>query len=130
MSDYTPDTPLKRCSKCGEEKPATAEYFTTQEWKRALRYFNGCCAVCGRQGKDLFGVIKIAADHWIPLNSPNCPGTVATNILPLCHGLGGCNNKKRDVLPEQWLIEQFGKRKAGQIIQRIEGYFTWLKSLQ
>ncbi len=27
MSDYTSETPLKRCTKCGEEKPATTEYF-------------------------------------------------------------------------------------------------------
>lgn len=99
---------------------------TTQDWQRALDYFHGCCAVCGRQLQDLFGTHTVAADHWIPLSSPNCPGTVVTNIIPLCHQLGGCNNSKGNKDPLRWLEQRFGKRKAKQILKRIEEYFEWV----
>lgn len=102
--------------------PAT---LTAHEWNRALDYFNHSCAVCGRvQG--LWHTI--AADHWIALNNPKCPGTTALNIIPLCHGQDGCNNSKADKSPELWLAEHFGKRKASQILKRINAYFEWVKS--
>lgn len=30
-------------------------------------------------------------------------------------------------MPELWLIEQFGKRKATEILARIQAYFEWVK---
>jgi hypothetical protein len=66
-------------------------------------------------------------DHWIPLSSPGCPGTVATNMVPLCHGIGGCNNSKCDRDPQGWLLEKFGERKALEILERIPAYFRQLK---
>lgn len=41
MDDHTTDTPLKRCSKCGEYKPATTEYFYKKLDKLA-----SSCKVC------------------------------------------------------------------------------------
>ncbi len=101
---------------------------TDTDWQRALDYFNGCCAVCGRQLYDIFGTLGASADHWIPLNydGDDNPGTVATNIVPLCHGLGGCNNKKHDIMPDVWLEREYGKRKSKQISARIEAYFEWV----
>jgi len=101
--------------------------FTVDQWQRCLDYFNHCCAVCGRQMKDLFGTHTVAMDHWIPLSSPDCPGTVAHNIVPLCHGEGGCNNSKGAKIPETWLKKRFGGRKAKAIVARIEAYFDWLR---
>lgn len=100
--------------------PAT---FTHDQWKRCLGYFSGCCAVCGKPA-GLFHTL--AMDHWIPISSPNCPGTVATNIVPLCHGKDGCNQSKnkRDAL--EWLTERFGKRKATSIAKKIQKYFDSL----
>lgn len=44
MTDHTTDIPLKRCSKCDEEKPATAEYFQPRtDSKDGLR---GSCRIC------------------------------------------------------------------------------------
>jgi len=100
--------------------PAT---FTATDWRRALEYFDYRCAVCGRP-QGFFH--KLAADHWIPLNDANCPGTIATNIIPLCHGEGGCNNSKHCKLRDVWLTEKYGKRKAKQIINRIQEYFEHL----
>lgn len=107
-------------------KHALPEDFTTEDWQRALDYFNGCCAVCGRQLDDLFGTHTAHADHWIPLSSPDCPGTVRTNIIPLCGQVNGCNNSKSDKQPEAWLTERFGKRRATEIKQQIEHYFDWV----
>ena len=102
---------------------------TATELYRALKYFNGCCAVCGRQLKDLFGDHTFAADHWIALSDPrpDNPGTVATNMIPLCHGVGGCNNRKHNSDPHEWLHQKYSARKARQIIARIEAYFEWVR---
>lgn len=94
--------------------------FTEADWRLALDYFEGCCAVCGRQS-GLWHVVGV--DHWIPLALTDCPGTVPSNIIPLCHGIDGCNNSKRNKRPEHWLTEKFGRRKAAQIATRIEAYF-------
>lgn len=104
--------------------PAT---LTPGQWQHALNYFNGCCAVCGRQMNDMFGEFTISADHWIPLIAyENGPGTVATNIIPLCHGKGGCNNSKVHHLPTFWLDRKYGKRKGRQIAAKIQTYFDSL----
>lgn len=97
---------------------------THDQWQHALNYFNGCCAICDRQMNDMFGEFTIGMDHWIPLSyKGDNPGTVAGNIVPLCHGVGGCNNQKHNALPQEWLARQFGKRKAVKILQRIQEYF-------
>lgn len=106
--------------------------FTKDDWQYALDYFNGCCAACGRQMNDMFGEFKPASDHWIPLSyegSDNL-GTVPNNMVPLCHGKGGCNNRKHGKLPVVWLEEQFGKRKAAEILRRIETFFTTVRKTQ
>jgi hypothetical protein len=106
-------------------KHSLPDAMTGQDWQYALAYFSHRCAVCGRP----IGLWHtLAADHWIPLSNPRCPGTVPTNIVPLCHGQGGCNNSKNDRDPEEWLVEKFGKRRAHQILSRIQAYFASLKS--
>jgi hypothetical protein len=111
-------------------KRSLPDTFTVQDWKRAVEYFHGRCAVCGRQCKNLFGTRTIAADHWIPLDSPNCPGTTPENMIPLCHGEDDCNCSKGSKDPIEWLNWKFGKRKASEILQRITTYFEWLKEQQ
>lgn len=105
------------------------EGLTADEWGFALQYFDNCCAVCGRPA-GLWHTI--AQDHWIPVSANNDanPGTVATNIVPLCHGYDGCNNSKHDKPADEWLIGAYGKRKAGQIMKRIEEYFTIVRERQ
>lgn len=102
--------------------------FKVIDWQHALDYFNLTCPVCGRQFFDLFTERQPQADHWIPLSSPNCPGTTPLNIVPLCGGIDGCNQSKHDKLPEVWLVECYGRRKANEILQRIEAYFEWVRS--
>ncbi len=104
--------------------------FTNKDWERCLEYWDNRCAVCGRQAtytQDLFGSYCLAADHWIPMSSPECPGTIPANIVPLCHGMDGCNNHKSNHEPHTWLVNTFEARKATTIEKRIQRYFSWLK---
>ncbi len=94
--------------------------YSQNDWQRALDYFGGCCAVCGRP-PGLWH--KMAMDHWIPISSLDCPGTIPLNIVPLCHGAGGCNNSKSNKDALSWLVDQFGEHKAKKILTRIEAYF-------
>jgi hypothetical protein len=103
--------------------------FTREQWLAALQYFGHKCAACG-QPEDFW--CRLAPDHWIPLTDPrpDNPGTVATNIVPLCHAKGAsgrsCNNSKSNKDPEIWLKEKFGVRKAREISRRIHAYFDSL----
>ncbi len=98
--------------------------FSAQDRRRALEYWNGRCAVCGRP-PGLWHTI--ATDHWIPLSSPDCPGTIKTNMVPLCHGTDGCNNQKYAKMPEVWLREKMGKRRAKRKLEEIEYFFRWME---
>lgn len=101
--------------------PAT---FTEQEQAFCRQYWHYACAICGREEGFEW---TLAMDHWIPITSQNCPGTIATNMIPLCHGRGGCNNAKHAHEPGPWLQERFGKRKAKALGQKIETYFALVK---
>ena len=108
------------------ELPAT---FTTQDWQHALEYFGGCCAYCGRpQGLWL----TLAQDHFHPVSKGGA--FVPTNIVPACHGEGGCNNSKSNRDPYKWAMDvlaknkNIGTRKAKEALARIEAYFATLAS--
>jgi hypothetical protein len=100
--------------------------FTSEQWLVCLEYFNYCCAVCGAQLRDLFGDVQPHADHWIPLSydGDDNPGTVVENIVCLCNG---CNRSKSAKMPDVWLVEKYGKRKAAEILVRIHAYFEQVK---
>lgn len=95
--------------------------FTQEDWRRALEYFNWSCAICGR--KQGSGRV-IAQDHWIPVTKGG--EYIPSNIVPLCHGFDGCNNKKNNRDAAKWLGETFGPQKAGDIQKRITDYFQWV----
>ncbi len=93
--------------------------FTPLDWQTCLNYWNGQCAYCGKQAEGLWQTVH--QEHFIPLISSKCPGTLPSNILPAC---ARCNHSKQDKDPHQWVIETFGKRKGGQILKAIDAYFT------
>lgn len=95
--------------------------FTVEQWAFALSYWGNCCAICSCQ--ESFWT-TFAADHWIPLSSSTCPGTIAQNILPLCHGTNGCNNSKNDSEPHAWLLRRFGASKTAKLEKAITAYFA------
>lgn len=110
-----------------------AANFTHQDYVRMMDYWDWSCCVCG-QKSGLWHIL--AQEHWIAVADPrpDNPGTVASNMLPMCHavkgsnGQSGCNNSKRAKDPTEWLTATYGKRKANQIIKRIQDYFEWVKS--
>lgn len=116
-----------RNSRRRARKRSLPDTFTVEQWQACLEYHHYCCAVCGSQLRDLFGNIEPHADHWIPLSyeGEDNPGTTADNIVCLC---SACNLSKGAKLPDIWLTEQFGKRKAVQILERIQMYFEWTQS--
>jgi hypothetical protein len=118
-----PDKVRMRDQRRRARKKALPASYTEADWIYVLDYFNHCCAVCGRQLKDLFGTHTAAMDHWIPLTATNCPGTIPENIVPLCHGQNGCNNKKGNRNALEFLELTYGKKKAKAILKRIEDYF-------
>ena len=116
-----PQEMARNTSKYRTLKSALPYTFTLAEEAFCRAYFNYACACCGNEEGFLW---TIAMDHFIPVTSLQCPGTIATNMIPLCHGVGGCNNTKNNKDPEQWLVQHLGKRRAHQVLQKIYGYFA------
>lgn len=96
--------------------------FKQKDWTGCMNYWHGTCAYCGHQA-GLFKETKITADHFIPIASIECPGTIPKNILPACRS---CNSSKNNKNPIEWLVNKFGKRKANQILAQIKAYFDQL----
>ena len=91
--------------------------FSPQDWERCLAYWGNACAVCGTTGD----VRSIAADHWIPLFAGG--KTDKLNIIPLCHGIGGCNNRKNKKMPDIWLAASMSADGAQSVLSRVAAYF-------
>jgi hypothetical protein len=107
-------------------KQGLPDTFSDSDYTYMMAYWQGKCAVCGRQVCD--GLI-IVLDHWIALSDerPDNPGTVPHNMLPMCHstkrGMRGCNNRKWKLEAVQWVFSQFDEQDARVIIERINEYF-------
>ena len=98
----------------------------------AFRYWHYACAVCGKEN-GMWNII--AFDHWIPIAREDCPGTIPTNMLPLCHLTKNapfnspcCNNSKGAKDPVLWLKDKLGSRKAKTKLQEIEEFFAAAKA--
>jgi len=132
-----PTTPLKQTSASAVAPVVRPRYyeqyrvrrrnlpdsFSAREWEIAQSYWAHRCAICDRP-RGLWHTLS--QDHWIPLTDPTCPGTIPTNILPMCYGTDGCNNSKGKKTPEFWLVEKLGKRKAKLKLEEIQTYFEWI----
>lgn len=115
-----PGTHLTRLERRRAKKRGLPATFMRDDYIFMHQYWHFVCAICGNQEGFHW---TLALDHFIPMTAPNCPGTVATNILPLCHGQGGCNNVKGSQNPQAWLLDRFGTRKAASILKKINAYF-------
>jgi len=104
-------------------KAALPDTFRTEDWQRCLEYFDYRCAACGRPA-NLF--LKLSIDHFVPFSSPDCPGNVPGNVIPLCHGDTGCNASKGGKDALAWATEKFGSGKAKKFIEKVEAYFSSL----
>lgn len=91
--------------------------FDETDHHRMMEYWGGC--VITGETDDLH------IDHWIPLDSPDCPGTVPTNMIPL---VGRLNMSKQNKKPEIWLTQEFGEDKANEILEQVLIYFKWIET--
>jgi len=105
-------------------KKSLPDTFSIEEWRLCLDWWGHKCAYCNNP-QGMFKFQQICADHFVPLTSEYCIGTVAKNIVPACTS---CNTKKSNSEPTTWILQTFGKRKGKKIIADITAYFAWVKS--
>jgi hypothetical protein len=121
------ETHRDQIRECNRARKAAIKNSTTDfaklDWEKCLEYWNNRCAICGRGAGEANGFI-ISTDHWIPLSKGG--PTSKKNIIPICHGKDGCNNKKRNTMPDVWLVRFLGKDKAEQKEKEIQDYFDSL----
>ena len=90
--------------------PAT---FTSEQWLMCLSWWHNTCAYCGEQK-------PLCADHFVPLASVDCPGTIAENMLPACKS---CNSSKMDRDFVEWSGNRVDPFEHAEILSRIGAYF-------
>lgn len=104
------------CHRRQARKRGLPDTFTKEQAEHAMRYWNNSCAVCGIP----FGLITTETwDHWIPLTSDKCPGTVAANMVPLC---ASCNTSKKDREARLWLKEYVSPKRWKSIATQVEAF--------
>ncbi len=103
-----------RESRRRSRKKQLPQEWTTAEAAAALEKVHGKCLVCDSE----FPGSKLHWDHWIPLASNLCPGTVRSNMVPLCDR---CNRSKRDRDARDWLRIKFGDA-ADTILVKVEEF--------
>lgn len=86
--------------------------FTAADWERCLTWWGHKCAYCGATG-------KLSADHFIPLASSDCPGTVVQNMLPACKR---CNSSKMHSDPIAWLSKRLPDYALHEVLAQIAVY--------
>lgn len=126
--DHNRDTIAVSIERRRAREMGLPDLWTVEQWQQTLHHFGERCAVCGHEPD---GVKRfLAADHWIALNDPrpHNPGTVAWNMVPLCHGIRGCNNSKSDKDAHTWLTSRYGKSKGTEIYNRISDYLAALST--
>ena len=110
-------------------KRALPVQWSDTDIQRMLVYWGNRCAICNQHVEPNNAFYFLAADHWIALTSPECPGTVPCNILPLCHSkicsALGCNNSKSNADPIAWLNSRYpdDPKLVAKILARIAKYF-------
>lgn len=83
--------------------------WTEEDWRKCKQAWSNRCAYCG-------AAADLTQDHFIPLSAPNCPGTIPSNMLPVCLR---CNTSKQHRSPYIWLKDQ----------QRLERILDYLHSM-
>lgn len=101
-------------------RKALPEDFFATDFDACVTYWCNCCAVCG----DSADKCQLCMDHWIPLMSPLCPGTVPQNMIPLCKK---CNSSKHDLDPNTWLIRKVGTTKTEEVLSKVHSYFATVR---
>jgi len=70
--------------------------WTYEMWMKAKEAWNNSCCYCGAKQ-------SLEQDHFVPLSSPECPGTIPSNMVPACVS---CSRSKGALMPQDWLSER------------------------
>lgn len=100
-------------------KESLPDTLTLNEWFECLEYWNYSCVYCGAGN-------KLHADHFVALADPNCPGTIALNIVPACKSCN-CSKQHREVVT--WLSKRVSEQELHEILSRIGAYFDLVEYL-
>ena len=86
---------IRRCSESMRRarRKGTYNSWTIGEWQTLKCQYHHRCVGCWKSESDLTALgLKLVPDHIVPLSKSGL--NHITNLQPLCHGTGGCNNKK------------------------------------
>lgn len=75
------------------ERAGTSYDLTHVQWRKTVEHFKGNCAYCEESAPYLF------IEHFVPVSLGG--GTTISNCVPACMR---CNNRKRDLHPDQVLL--------------------------
>jgi 5-methylcytosine-specific restriction endonuclease McrA len=81
-----------------------------EAWLEALDFWDYRCAVC-RTHED---AIPLVRDHLIPVSHAVCPGTIPSNLLPLCIE---CNREKSNKDLAEWAMT--GRHDTLALVRKI-----------
>lgn len=94
-------------------KISLPDTLTNSQWEFAVKFFDNKCAYCGQRCD------KLQIEHFIPLNSKSCTGTIPQNIVPSCPS---CNAAKCDNDPIKWVKSNCSN--SGDVLNKISTLFS------
>ena len=82
---------------------------TPAQWEKVKRYFNNCCAYCGKEK-------PLTQEHFVPLTKDG--EYTHNNIIPACQV---CNSSKSDSSFFEWYSksEHYSKQREQQILKYL-----------
>jgi 5-methylcytosine-specific restriction endonuclease McrA len=90
-----------------QRRAAGSWMWTIDLWEACKEMWGNRCVYCD-------AVEELTQDHFVPLFSPECPGTVPWNMVPACEG---CNASKRHRDAAVWCKD---KQRVVYIAARLE----------
>lgn len=96
--------------------PSDKDAWEGEAWALALSLWRGKCAVCGTDSNSF----TLVRDHLVPVSHVDCPGTVPSNLLPLCCD---CNERKSAKDFAQWI--EGGYAPACDLVMTVRVIWHW-----
>lgn len=88
-----PDAAKAKVHRRRARKVSVGGSWTAEQWQALKAEYGNECLACNRSEELLVSLgLTLTPDHVLPLEKLG--SNDISNIQPLCHGRGGCNNKK------------------------------------